>query len=189
MRARSHVYHVDCFRCVACGRQLVPGDQFALADDGLLCRVDHDLAVDQQLQCAGGGPGAGGGGAASLKGLALSPPDSVTSDDIGFAAAACNNNNNNNNGETTTNNVTGRLYPRPIRGHFGIARSVRLSVIWRICLCYRHAGCLQLSHHRLPEMCGLWTRPRTDVDPPRFMDRTAIGGGGHIVSPPPGDTL
>jgi len=34
-------------------------------------------------------------------------------------------------------------------------------------------------------MCGLRTRPQTDVDPSRFLDRTAIGGG-HIVSPPPG---
>jgi len=38
-------------------------------------------------------------------------------------------------------------------------------------------------------MCGLRTRPRRDVDLPRFLDRTAIGEG-HIVSPPPrGDTL
>jgi len=35
---------------------------------------------------------------------------------------------------------------------------------------YRHAGCLQLSYHRPPEMCGLRTRPRTDVDPPRRLD-------------------
>jgi len=83
----------------------------------------------------------------------------------------------------------------PYRGHFGIARSVRLSVPWRSCLGYKHAGCLQLSHRRPPEMCGLRTRPRTDVDPPRFLDpwtdadgliggetichrRPAIGGGG-----------
>ena len=73
-------------------------------------------------------------------------------------------------------------------GHFGIARSVRLSVPWRSCLGYRHAGCLQLSHRRPPEMCGLWIRPRTDVDLPRFLDRTAIGGG--ISSRRPrGDTL
>jgi len=63
------------------------------------------------------------------------------------------------------------------RGHTGIVRSVRLSVPWRSCLGYRHAGCLQLSHRRPPEMCGLRTRPRTDVDPPRFLDRTGIGVG------------
>ena len=49
--------------------------------------------------------------------------------------------------------------------HFGIARSVCLSVPWRSCLGYRHAKCLQLSHRRPPEMCGMWTRPRSDVDP------------------------
>ena len=73
--------------------------------------------------------------------------------------------------------------------NFGIARSVRLSVPWRSCLGYRHAGCLQLSHRRPPEMCGLRTRPRTDVDPPRFLDQTVIGGEGDIVSPPPGRYL
>jgi len=60
------------------------------------------------------------------------------------------------------------LCPRP-GGHFGIARSVRLSVPWRSSLGYRHTGCLQFSHRRPPEMCGLRTRPRTDVDPPRFL--------------------
>jgi len=43
MRARSLVYHVDCFRCVACERALIPGDEFALRTDGLFCRTDHDL--------------------------------------------------------------------------------------------------------------------------------------------------
>jgi len=60
------------------------------------------------------------------------------------------------------------IMPRP-RGHFGIARSVRLSVPWRSCLGHRHSGCLQLSHRRPPEKCGLRTRPRTDVDPTRFL--------------------
>ena len=79
------------------------------------------------------------------------------------------------------------LCPRPRGGAFW--NSVIVSVPWRSCLGYRHAGCLQLSQCRPPEMCGLWTRPRTDVDPPRFLPpRTAIGGG-HIVSPPPGRYL
>jgi len=74
----------------------------------------------------------------------------------------------------------------PYRGQFGITRSVRLSVPWRSCRGYRHAGCLQLS--RPPEVYGLRTHPRTDVDPPRFLDRTAIGGG--ISSRRPwGDTV
>jgi len=56
-----------------------------------------------------------------------------------------------------------------VRGHFGIERSVHLSVPWRSCLGYRHAGYLQLCHHRPPEMCGLRTCPWMDVDPPRFL--------------------
>ncbi|KAH6938535.1 hypothetical protein HPB50_010281 [Hyalomma asiaticum] len=43
MRARQHVYHVDCFRCQACERQLMPGDEFALREDGLFCRADHEV--------------------------------------------------------------------------------------------------------------------------------------------------
>ena len=36
---------------------------------------------------------------------------------------------------------------------------------------------------RPSELCGLRTRPRTDVDPPRFLARTAIGGGISSRSP------
>ena len=54
-------------------------------------------------------------------------------------------------------------------GQRRLARSIRLSVQWRNCLGYRHAGCLQLSCRRPSEMCGLRTGPRTDVDPPRFL--------------------
>jgi len=44
MRARDRVYHVDCFRCVACNRKLIAGDEFALRpiDLGLVCRADYD---------------------------------------------------------------------------------------------------------------------------------------------------
>ena len=91
--------------------------------------------------------------------------------------------------------------PSRPRGHFGIARSVRLfvrqSVPWRSCLGYRHAGCLQLSHRRPPEICGLRNRPRTDVDPSRFLigdetilhRRTAIGKGAYRLAPPPGGAI
>ncbi|KFV61089.1 hypothetical protein N307_11164, partial [Dryobates pubescens] len=41
MRARDHVYHLECFRCAACGRPLLPGDQFCLRERDLLCRADH----------------------------------------------------------------------------------------------------------------------------------------------------
>jgi len=35
-------------------------------------------------------------------------------------------------------------------------------------------------------MCGLWTCPRMDVDPPRFLDHTAIGGMGAYRLTAPG---
>nr|KAF6366348.1 ISL LIM homeobox 1 [Pipistrellus kuhlii] len=53
MRARAKVYHIECFRCVACSRQLIPGDEFALREDGLFCRADHDV-----VERAGLGAGA-----------------------------------------------------------------------------------------------------------------------------------
>ncbi|KAL7980369.1 hypothetical protein Chor_014698 [Crotalus horridus] len=43
MRARGHVYHLECFRCAVCSRQLLPGDEFSLRDRELLCRADHRL--------------------------------------------------------------------------------------------------------------------------------------------------
>lgn len=54
MRARSKVYHIECFRCVACSRQLIPGDEFALRDDGLFCRADHDVV--ERASLASGDP-------------------------------------------------------------------------------------------------------------------------------------
>ncbi|KAJ2937561.1 hypothetical protein O0L34_g18645 [Tuta absoluta] len=44
MRAKTKIYHIDCFRCCACARQLIPGDEFALREGGALyCREDHDV--------------------------------------------------------------------------------------------------------------------------------------------------
>jgi len=79
------------------------------------------------------------------------------------------------------------IMPPPYGGHSGIAQSVRLTVPWRSCLGYTHGGCLQLSHRRPPEMCGLRTRPRTDVDPPRFLPPSNCEGISSRRAP--GDTL
>ena len=35
MRAKSKIFHMKCFRCAACEKQLVPGDEFALRQDEL----------------------------------------------------------------------------------------------------------------------------------------------------------
>lgn len=53
MRAKTKIYHIDCFRCTACERQLIPGDEFALRDDGLFCKEDHEV-LEKAGSCAGG---------------------------------------------------------------------------------------------------------------------------------------
>lgn len=52
MRAKNKIYHVECFRCVACSRKLIPGDEFALREDGLFCKEDHQI-VEKATACAG----------------------------------------------------------------------------------------------------------------------------------------
>ncbi|XP_072554517.1 insulin gene enhancer protein isl-2a [Paramormyrops kingsleyae] len=47
MRARDNVYHIECFRCSVCSRQLLPGDEFSLRDEELLCRADHRLLMER----------------------------------------------------------------------------------------------------------------------------------------------
>ncbi|ROT82310.1 putative insulin enhancer protein ISL-1-like [Penaeus vannamei] len=47
MRARSKIFHLDCFRCRCCGKQLLPGDEFALREDGLFCRFDFDAIKEE----------------------------------------------------------------------------------------------------------------------------------------------
>ena len=46
MRARNKIYHTECFRCVACERQLIPGDEFALREEGLFCKADSEVSSD-----------------------------------------------------------------------------------------------------------------------------------------------
>uniref|UniRef100_A0A8C1DJC7 ISL LIM homeobox 2a n=2 Tax=Cyprinus carpio TaxID=7962 RepID=A0A8C1DJC7_CYPCA len=47
MRARDNVYHMECFRCSVCSRHLLPGDEFSLRDEELLCRADHGLLMER----------------------------------------------------------------------------------------------------------------------------------------------
>ncbi|KAI2808251.1 Insulin protein enhancer protein isl-1 [Blomia tropicalis] len=49
MRARNKIYHVDCFRCVVCTRQLTRGDEFALREDDLFCKADHEVVIDPKI--------------------------------------------------------------------------------------------------------------------------------------------
>lgn len=67
MRAKTKIYHVECFRCCACMRRLETGDEFALRQDGLFCRHDHDV-LEGGKHCTGaaGIPGSENNNNASL---------------------------------------------------------------------------------------------------------------------------
>ena len=67
MRAKNKIFHLDCFRCVACEKQLIPGDKFALRREGLFCKEDHQVEIH---------PGGGGGGGPGSNTVSPIPPDS-----------------------------------------------------------------------------------------------------------------
>lgn len=46
MRALECVYHLNCFCCCVCDRQLRKGDEFVLKDGQLLCKGDYEKEKD-----------------------------------------------------------------------------------------------------------------------------------------------
>lgn len=54
-RAQDFVYHLHCFACVVCKRQLATGDEFYLMEDSrLVCKADYETAK-QRGQLGGRG--------------------------------------------------------------------------------------------------------------------------------------
>lgn len=44
-RAQDNVYHLNCFACILCKRQLNTGDEFYLMEDNkLVCKADYEAA-------------------------------------------------------------------------------------------------------------------------------------------------
>ncbi|CRK90531.1 CLUMA_CG004235, isoform A [Clunio marinus] len=42
MRARSNVYHLECFACQQCNHRFCVGDKFYLCDNKILCEYDYE---------------------------------------------------------------------------------------------------------------------------------------------------
>ena len=49
-RAQDNVYHLPCFACFICAKQLSTGDEFYLMDDRkLVCKADYEAARAKEL--------------------------------------------------------------------------------------------------------------------------------------------
>lgn len=58
-KAQDFVYHLHCFACIICNRQLATGDEFYLMEDGrLVCKEDYETAKQNgRWHCAAVPPG------------------------------------------------------------------------------------------------------------------------------------
>ncbi|GFR79679.1 insulin gene enhancer protein isl-1 [Elysia marginata] len=106
---KNTVYHLNCFRCIVCNKPLVTGDEFAIREDGLFCRADHDV-MDRSVTTSPcqdiGSPGSANGSSNSAifnNNNSISSSNNNNNNSIMRDGGNHNNNNNNNHKNSEKN--------------------------------------------------------------------------------------
>ena len=47
MKARSHVYHINCFTCFTCNNVLNTGEHFGMKDSMIYCKIHYEMILQE----------------------------------------------------------------------------------------------------------------------------------------------